>query len=560
MSGSRLTRKEFVKRGVLTVGGATVLGALSATATAQTSTEGKKLETQELSLSDLAASNRISGVDLTDDERKSVLDDVKAYRKAYDVIRKEPITNAISPSLLFTPLGGGSLAKSPVKIKTTGLKMPIFSTLSEEDVAFLSVRELGLLLRAKQISSKELTEIYFRRLKKYGDRLLCVITLTEDLARKEAAQADEEMATGKDRGPLHGIPYGIKDLFSARGYPTTWGANTTEHQSFDFDAAVVERLRNAGAVLCAKLSMGALAQDDVWFKGRTHNPWNDTQGSSGSSAGSACAMASGLVAFTIGTETLGSIVSPSVRCRVTGLRPTFGRVSRFGAMELSWSMDKVGPICRDVEDTALVLAAICGHDPRDPSSVSRPLTYSTRRNLRGLKVGVLTDPAKKTERGPLFSMLEKLGATVQPISFSPVPDGVATILDVDCGSAFDEYTRSGLVRQLKESAWPETFRSSRFVTAVEYLQAQRARTLLMHRFDAEFSDVDAYVGVDGAWETLVHTNFTGHPQLVIPQAPDEKNESHSISVVGRLYDEGTILAIGRLLQETGDFQHRRPKI
>jgi Asp-tRNA(Asn)/Glu-tRNA(Gln) amidotransferase A subunit family amidase len=565
MNKKGLTRKEFLHTGALTVAGTLAaglpLGALAAEPVASPQAPPIPApDTTGITVEDLAASNKLSGVNLTAEERKSVLEDVQNFRHAYDSLRKQPITNAVSPSLLFTPLNGGSTANPKIKVKTSAVKLPPRTSLTDEDLAFLSVRELGHLLRAKQVTSVELTKLYLGRLQKHGDQLLCLITLTDDLALKQAAQADEELAHGHNRGPLHGIPYGIKDLFAAKGYPTTWGANTFEHQSFDYDSAVVEKLREAGAILCAKLSMGALAQDDVWFKGRTHNPWNPKEGSSGSSAGSACAMASGLVAFTIGTETLGSIVSPSVQCRVTGLRPTFGRVSRFGAMELSWTMDKAGPICRDVEDTALVLAAICGHDPRDPSSVSRPLTYAPRKDLKGLKIGVLEGRGASATPDPLLARLEKLGATVKLISFAPVPNGIENILDVDCGSAFDEFTRSGLVRELKESAWPETFRASRFVTAVEYLQAQRARTLLLHHLEEQFSDLDAYVGHDGAWQTLVHTNFTGHPQLVIPQAPDAENRSHSVSIVGRLYEEGTILAIGRLLQEQDDFHRRRPKL
>jgi Asp-tRNA(Asn)/Glu-tRNA(Gln) amidotransferase A subunit family amidase len=556
MSQSRLSRSEFLRRSASTVVAAALPGALFAEGAEPHSAEpGAQAE---LTVADLAAVNRVAGIELTDEERQSALRAVQGFRRSYDGIRKEPITNAVSPSLLFTPLGGGSTARADVNVRTSPVGR--LTPTSDEDIAFLTVRELGVLLRAKKISSTELTKLYLGRLRKYGDALLCVITLTEDLALREAKQADEELAQGHDRGPLHGIPYGIKDLFAVKGYPTTWGANTFIDQHFDYDAAVVERLRAAGAVLCAKLSMGALAQNDIWFKGRTHNPWNRNEGSSGSSAGSACSMAAGLVAFTIGTETQGSIISPSVRCRVTGLRPTFGRVSRFGAMELSWTMDKAGPICRDAEDTALVLAAICGHDPRDPSSVSRPFRYSPRSSLKGLRIGVLADRQAAEPSPELMERLKKLGATVRPLSVSPMTEGIGDILDVDCGSAFDEFTRSGLVRQLKESTWPGTFRESRFVTAVEYLQAQRARTLMMHRFEHELGDLHAYVAPDGAWRTLGHTNYAGHPQLVIPQAPDAQNRSTSVSVVGRLYEEGTVLAIGRVLQEQGDFHRRRPAL
>ncbi len=364
----------------------------------------------EITLDDLKSMEKIAGISFTDAERKRVLAAVREAKTGFDAVRKQPITATIGPSTPFLPLGGTSIPGSKVRARHSD---PSISRPSkDEDLAFLSVRELAHLVRTQQVSPVELTDLYLGRLKRYGDRLLSVVTLTEDLARSQAAVAEQEIKAGKYRGPLHGIPYGIKDLFSAKGLPTTWGAGPYEHQVFDYDATVVRKLQDAGAILLAKLSCGSLAQGDVWFKGTTKNPWNPKQGSSGSSAGSASCTAAGLVAFSIGTETYGSITSPSVRCRVTGFRPTFGRVSRYGAMELSYSMDKVGPICREVEDCALVFAAICGADLGDLATVDRPFSYPRRTSFKNLKVGwVGSETAMATD--PVVKLLKDAGASVK---------------------------------------------------------------------------------------------------------------------------------------------------
>jgi Asp-tRNA(Asn)/Glu-tRNA(Gln) amidotransferase A subunit family amidase len=429
----------------------------------------------------------------------------------------------------------------------------------DEDLAFLSLRELAHLVRTQQVSPTELTRLYLSRLKRYGDKLLCVVNLTEDLAMAQAAAAEKEINAGHYRGPLHGIPYGVKDLFSAKGIPTTWGAGPYEHQVFNYDSAVVGKLQVAGAILVAKLSCGSLAQGDVWFRGTTKNPWNPKQGSSGSSAGSASATAAGLVGFSIGTETYGSITSPSVRCRVTGFRPTYGRVSRSGAMGLSYTMDKVGPICREVEDCALVFAAICGRTAYDVASVDRPFDYPRRVSIKRLQFGWV-GPQAAMETDPVVKLLAAAGAVITPAKFTPMPDGIGQILDVEAGSAFDAFTRGEDIHGLKNSSWPETFRASRYVPAVEYLQAQRARTLLMHTFEEEFGPYDYLLGVGVAGSVLGHCNYCGYPQVALPLGDDGNGNSVARSIIGKLYRDDELLSVAKFVQDHFDFHRRRPDL
>jgi len=514
-------------------------------------------QADEITLDDLKSMEKIAGISFTDEERRRVLTEVRAARSGFAGIRKEPINPTVAPSTPFHPLGGGSIPGSRIHARHSDPRAE--RPAKDEDLAFMSVRELAHLIRTQQVSPVELTQLYLARLKVYGDRLLCVVTLTEDLALAQAAAAEREIKNGEYRGPLHGIPYGIKDLFSAKGIPTTWGAGPYEHQVFDYDAAVVEKLQHAGAILLAKMSCGSLAQGDVWFKGTTKNPWNPKQGSSGSSAGSASATAAGLLGFSIGTETYGSITSPSVRCRVTGFRPTFGRVSRFGAMDLSYTMDKVGPICREVEDCALVFAAITGADPRDLAAVDRPFDYPRRTAFKKLKVGWV-GPESAMAADPVLKVLHDAGATIRLAKFTPIPDGVNQILDVEAGSAFDAFTRGEQIHQLKNSTWPETFRGSRFVPAVEYLQAQRARTILMHKFEEELADFDVLVGNGVLGTTLGHCNYCGHPQVALPFGEDANGNSAAKSLVGRLYRDDDLLSIAKFVQDRFDFHKRRPDL
>ncbi len=554
MSDSGLTRKEFVT-GLLVTAAATALPA------GLQQTPG-----EDITADDLKSFEKIAGLSFTDDERKKVLAEVRQARAGFDAIRKEPIDYLVDPPTIFTPLGGGSLPDAKVSVKASAVKGLDVKKLSDEDIAFLSVRELGSLIKSKQLSPVHLTELYLGRLKRYGDKLLCLVTLLPERAMEHARQAEKEISEGKYRGPLHGIPYGIKDLFAVKGAPTTWGANTFQDQHFDYDCTVVQKLDEAGAILLAKLSNGALALGDVWFKGTTKNPWNPAQGSSGSSAGSASATAAGLVAFALGTETQGSIMSPSARCRVSGLRPTYGRVSRHGVMGLSYTMDKVGPICRQSEDCAIVFAAICGPDPADNSAAHQPFQWPGA-DVSKLKIGYLyrgnEDIADLTplHNDPAVKVLASNGIVVKPVKFTPQPDlsVIDDVLIIESAASFDDFTRSGKSREMTNSPWPETFRRARFVPAVEYLQAMRARTLLMRQMEKDFGDFDVIVARNTGDNLLVNTNLSGHPQTIIPMGETNGN-SVSRSFFGRIYGEAAILAVARAVQEATGFHRLRPDL
>ncbi len=441
-----------------------------------------------------------------------------------------------------------------------------------EEVAFWPVTRLARLVESKQVSSVELTQMYLGRLKKYGPKLECVISLTEDRALEQARRADQEIAAGRYRGPLHGIPWGAKDLLAVGGYRTTWGAKPFESQVIQDDATVVRRLDEAGAVLVAKLTLGALAWGDVWYGGMTRNPWNYEQGSSGSSAGSASATAAGLVGFAIGTETWGSIVSPCTRCGTTGLRPTFGWVSRAGAMALSWSMDKIGPICRSVEDCALVFEAIHGPDGRDLSVRDEPFVWDAALDVRRLRVGYLRsafeeereDAKWKSFDEATLTRLGELGIELVPIELPDLPIGAMSfVLSAEAAAAFDELTRSGrddlLVRQVR-NAWPNVFRQARLIPAVEYLQANRVRTLAMQAMAEIMSQVDVYVSPSFGGNNLLLTNLTGHPCVVLPNGFRDDGTPTSITFLGRLYGDADVLAVAQRYQDATDFHLRQPTL
>jgi Asp-tRNA(Asn)/Glu-tRNA(Gln) amidotransferase A subunit family amidase len=428
---------------------------------------------------------------------------------------------------------------------------------------------LGELIRTRQITSEALTQFFLARLKTYGPTLFNVVTLTEELALQQARRADTEIKAGKYRGPLHGIPYGAKDLLARRGYKTTWGSVPYKDQVLDYDATVIKRLEDAGAVLCAKLAMGELAMGDVWFGGKSRNPWKSEMGSSGSSAGSGSAVAAGLLPFAIGTETLGSIVSPSTVCGVTGLRPTYGRVSRHGAMALAWSMDKIGPMTRSVEDCALVFNAIQGPDNLDLTVMNVPFRYAPLPSLKGVRIGVVQkafdgEYATKANDKETLDMLQKLGATLVPIDLPAFRYGALTfIIGVEGAAAFDELTRSGrdslMVRQLK-SAWPNEFRSSRFIPAVEYLQANRIRTQLINQMHdvLKKAQVDVYISPTYAGGNLTLTNLTGHPCVVLPNGFNAQQMPTSITINGQLFAEGAILAVAKAYQDATNWHQKHP--
>jgi Asp-tRNA(Asn)/Glu-tRNA(Gln) amidotransferase A subunit family amidase len=467
------------------------------------------------------------------------------------------LPNSVPPALVFQPYGSHQPiphgASNGVQIATAP---PARKPSSDEEVAFSSVATLGHLIRSKQISSEELTKLYLERLKKYGPALLCIVSLTEELALKQARQADEENAAGRYRGPLHGIPWGAKDLIGYPGYKTTWGAGPYKEQMLDTKATVAARLEEAGAVLVAKLTLGALAQGDQWFGGMTRNPWNIRQGSSGSSAGSAAATVAGLVGFAIGTETLGSIVSPCTRCGATGLRPTFGRISRHGCMALSWSMDKLGPIARSVEDCAIIFNAIHGHDPHDPSTVDQPFQWPSAKKLNEIKVGYIESNTPKEERNEL-KQLEQLGVQLVAIK---LPDSVPVmplrlILTAEAGAAFDDLTRAGIKDGIGN--WPSTFQNAEFIPAVEYIRANRIRTLLMEEMQKVFDQVDLYVGGND----LVLANLTGQPTIVLPNGFRKSGEMEvptAITMTGRLFGEGELLTVAHAYQQATRHHLKHP--
>jgi Asp-tRNA(Asn)/Glu-tRNA(Gln) amidotransferase A subunit family amidase len=432
------------------------------------------------------------------------------------------------------------------------------------------VHQLAVLIRNKQISSERLTKIYLDRIKTYSDTLQCLITLLEEPALAKARVMDEELAAGKYRGPLHGIPYGIKDLLAVKGTKTTWGANPYKEQVIDETATVVEKLEDAGGVLVGKFTLGALAMGDVWYGGVTKNPWNLQQGSSGSSAGSASAVSAGLVPFAIGTETLGSIVSPSTRNGVTGLRPTFGRVSRHGAMALSWSMDKIGSISRSALDNAIVLSVLSGTDDRDASTIAAAFNYSARNDVKQLKVGYFksffeAERANIVNDRAVLSFLKDQGIELHPLELQPSinPGPIVNMLLVEGAAAFDELTRLDLDDQLvaqHSNAWPNTFRAARLIPAVEYVQMARQRSLLIAEMHELFKEYDVIVTPSFAGQQLQITNLTGHPALCLPNGFSENGSPTSITLLANLFDEEKLIMLGRLIQENTDWQSKRPPL
>ncbi|MCO6479022.1 MAG: amidase [Phaeodactylibacter sp.] len=505
------------------------------------------------------------GLEMTETEIDSMLPGLEELRGSYVSIREKDIPNELAPALLFNPLPQGFEADT--RQEALYFEIPKKVSLPEklDDLAFYSIAELSALIRSRQISSVELTEFFLDRLRKHGPTLHCVITLTEERALAQARQMDEELARGLYRGPLHGIPFGAKDLLATRDYKTTWGAMPYKGQMLAYDAAVIEKLEAAGAVLAAKLTLGALAWGDVWYGGKTRNPWNPEQGSSGSSAGSASAVSAGLAPFAIGTETWGSIVSPSTVCGVTGLRPTFGRVSRYGAMALSWSMDKIGPICRTAEDCAIVFEAIRGKDERDGTTVDAAFNYNQKIEPRKLRVAYLksdfeSDYSFREQDSLVLAKLRELGIYPTAITLPEVPE-IGFVLSAEAAAAFDELTRSGrdslLVRQIR-NAWPNVFRQSRFIPAVEYIQANRLRTRLIEQTHQALRDFDVFLSPSWSGGNLLRTNLTGHPCVVLPTGFIDGLPA-SITFCGQLFGEAEVLKLAALYQGHTDFHRRRPE-
>jgi Asp-tRNA(Asn)/Glu-tRNA(Gln) amidotransferase A subunit family amidase len=515
---------------------------------------------------DVESAAGLIDLQLTRAEIDSMLPDLSDQLRSFQSMREVSVGNEVRPALVFDPVPrgrGGSRGGDLLKVSPTSRReLPG----DIESLAFWTVRDLAELIRTRQITATELTGIYLERLKRHGSTLECVITLTEERALEQAARVDEELASGKYRGLLHGIPYGAKDLLAVKGYRTTWGAEPYREQTIDETATVIKKLDEAGAVLVAKLTLGALAWGDVWYGGMTKNPWNLEQGSSGSSAGSASATSAGLVAFSIGTETWGSIVSPCTRCGVTGLRPTFGRVSRTGAMALSWSMDKIGPICRSVEDCAIVFDVIHGPDGADPTIVDAPFRYEYDEDIHALRIGFLPEDFERDDYyhesdSIALGVLREMGFDLIPIELPDYPIyPLGIILSAEAAAAFDELTMSGrddlLVRQIR-NAWPNTFRTARFIPAVEYIQANRIRAMIMR--DMERLDVDIYISPSFG-ENLLLTKLTGHPCVVLPSGFDDDGNPVSITFIGQPFEEGKLLAFARAYQERTGFHLKHPPL
>jgi Asp-tRNA(Asn)/Glu-tRNA(Gln) amidotransferase A subunit family amidase len=555
----------------------------------------------------LDCGEKIFGVDFTDAEEEQALNAVNTNLENFERIRQIDVPLDTEPAVTFRPYLPGKKPKpgatpgAPIKVT---LQPPPPRPSSLEDLAFLPVTALAPIIRRRDVSSTELTKMYLDRLKKYGPKLNCVVTLTEELALAQAAQADKEIRSGRYKGPLHGIPWGAKDLFATKGIPTTWGAAPFQNQVFDYDATVVTRLRDAGAVLVAKLSLGALAQGGRWFRGETKNPWNpddpspQRSGSSGSSAGPGSATAAGLVGFSIGTETRGSIISPSVANGVTGLRPTYGRISRHGAMALSWTMDKIGPMCRTVEDCALVFNAIYGPDGLDDTVVDAPFVWAPDVPLAKLRIGYIKpefeaaapqaggrgegrggegrgrgrglspeDLKRAEERLKLLNdaldVYRKVGATLHPVelpaTMTRASGAIGFVLNVEAAAAFDDLTRSPEIKDPTLNTWPNSFRAHRFVPAVEYIRAQRVRTLVIREMEKLMSEYDVLLSPAPNSASLPLTNLTGHPAVAL-RAGFVSNAPVEIMVTGRLYDEATTLRVALAYERATKWTDVRPEL
>ncbi|WP_207955584.1 amidase [Segetibacter sp. 3557_3] len=525
-----------------------------------------------ISRADIITAGRVVGLTFKESEADSMLRDVRTNRNDYNNLRKYPLNNSTPITLAHSPLLPGMKFGSRQLPVAWAIPANVSVPANKNGLAFYSVLQLASLIKSKKISSVELTRFFLDRLHKYADTLECVISYTQDIAMEQARQADKEIAAGKYRGPLHGIPYGLKDLFSVKGTKTTWGAEPYKNQVLDEDAFVYSQLKKAGAVLVAKFTLGALAMGDYWYGGRTKTPWDLTRGSSGSSAGSAAATVAGLVPFAIGTETWGSIISPSTACGATGLRPTFGSISRSGAMALSWSLDKIGPICRNAEDAAIVFNYIHGTDSLDASAVNRPFNYSGKADWKKLKIGYAKNYFDKITdtSSPDLKVLEvyrKLGANLQPVVF---PDSAVYNMDImgiviggESAALFDEFTRTevdDMMTRQTRSDWPNSFRISRLIPAVEYLNANRHRYLLMKAVHQLFKDYDVIICPTWGGNQSAITNLTGHPAVCFPTGFNRIKLPTSITLLGKLYGDAAILSAAKAYQDATSWDEMHPEL
>jgi Asp-tRNA(Asn)/Glu-tRNA(Gln) amidotransferase A subunit family amidase len=544
----------------------------------------------------------LSGLTFTAEDQKALLQAANQSLTRYEDLRKSPIPNDVAPPFYFSPLVPGmkvNRTKLPVRFSIPKVRRPA----NLEEVAFWPITRLSQLIRTRQVTSLELAEMYLARLHRCNENLNCVVTSLDDLARSQAKQADAEIRAGRHRGPLHGIPWGAKDIIAVKGHKTTWGSGAYRDQIIEEEASVVEFLREAGAVLLAKLTTGELAQGDQWFGGQTKNPWNLAEGSSGSSAGPASATAAGLVAFGIGSETSGSILSPSARCGVTGLRPTFGRISRYGVMTLSWTQDRLGPLCRYAEDCAMVMSVIAKPDGRDLSVSELPFNWNPRLDIRKLRVGYLkaafeetANPAAKKFDEAALAQIQKLGVKLIEVK---VPEGSADAggFGVESGAFFDEMIRSGRDKQMTNPGRANSFRASRLTPAVEYLQAQRARAMMMAKLAEATANVDVYLvpansggggdrgaaGGRGAGAAATGpasgrgagrggfqqsaagrhfnmANIAGYPAISVPHGFQDTGSPAALTFYGRPFQETEIIALAKAYQDASGFHLKHPNL
>lgn len=525
-----------------------------------------------LTKNDLPAAAHLLDLSFTQKEIDSMYDGVKENMLLYRLMHKKSLNNNVPMSLWQSPVLPGMQFNNKQEKINWNISSKVSLPANINDLAFYNILQLASLIKNKKISSVELTKFFIDRIRRFGDTLQCVISVTEEIALQQARQADAEIAAGKYRGPLHGIPYGLKDLFAVKGTKTTWGAAPYKNQVIEQDAFVYTQLQNAGAVLVAKFTLGALAMGDYWYGGRTKNPWNLQTGSSGSSAGSASATVAGLVPFAIGTETWGSITSPSSTCGATGLRPTFGSISRSGAMTLSWSLDKVGPICRSAEDAAVVFQYIHGTDGLDQSAVNKPFNYQPKTDVKKMRVAYaknyydrITDTSRSEWK--VLEAYKKMGVELVPINFPDSAQYHYAIMDIvigaECAAAFDDFTRTNLDDEMTRQGrgdWPNSFRTSRFVPAVEYINANRHRYLLMQQVNEAMKDIDVLIcPTRGSGNQGAITNLTGHPVVCVPTGFDKRNNlPTSITLIGKLYDEAAILAAAKAYQDVTQWDEMHP--
>lgn len=545
-----------------------------------------------LTANSLGVAQQIVAVNLPPGERESALVLVTRNRDNIEQLRRVRVPSETEPAFGFRPpvpdnrpraagtgappkANGGTQPGSNTPARSGRHRRPS----SIDELAFEPVTTLSSLVASRQISSTDLTRMYLDRLTRHDPALMCVVTLLAEPALAEAAQADREIKAGRYRGPLHGIPYGIKDLFAVKGVVTSWGAKPYATQVFDYDATAVARLRQAGAVLTAKLSTGELAVGDLWFRGRTRNPWNPERGSSGSSAGPAAATSAGLVAFAVGTETGGSIVSPASTCGVVGLRPTYGRISRYGCMTLRWTLDKVGPLARSVADAALVLEALHGPDGHDETVPDLAFSWNAERDVKGLRIGYVerefensgeTAPAEDRQGWPArkaiyeaaLAFYRKAGATLVPIKLPDLPAGaIYAILNAEAGAMFDELVRSGSINELSDkgpNGRANQLRAARFIPAVDYIRAQRVRTLLLQQMNALFESIDVFLAPSQS-DSVTMTNLTGHPAIVVP-AGFAENLPVALMVTGKLWGESAVLRVAAAFEAGTEWHKRHPSL